>query len=183
MKKFITNAILVSFISTMGFANSTQVFVSKTGTEKKIGTVENMFAGTTKEFAIESEALFDKESLYVEDKKIDTGYSTAQVAAQGAFAGAGMVAAQAAARGSLAGAGSSMRSSGGLIGLALIGATVATVAVVNGTQGMRDDNTYLSLYRNTVDNKVNLIYVYIISNGELKKEEIEKIASEKIKGL
>ena len=45
---------------------------------------------------------------------------------------------------------------GGLIGLAVIGATVGAVAIYNGTQGMRNDYMYISLYRNTVDNEKGL---------------------------
>lgn len=180
MKKLVVIASLINclvFASQLN-ADSVQVFVSKTMNISEIGITEELFTGTEEEFSKNSSTIFNKESEYIATKSLQSGVKTSEVAAVGAMSSIPILG-SAMASGGLSTLGNS--NNGGLIGLAIIGAAVGTVAIFNATTGMREDKKYISLYRNTVNDKMNLIYVYVISNGELTKEEIQKITSDKIK--
>ena len=192
MKKIINILIIKLLIVTNLFANdnsgSIQVFVSKTNGLAKIGNVEELFTGSQSELAEVSSKILENE------KKISTGEiknstieskneimsteNAVKAGAVGAVATAGAVSAAA------VGSGKSISDGmkgGGLIGLAAIGATVGAVALYNGTQGMRNDYMYISLYRNTVNEETGLLYVTVISNSELKREEIRAEVEKVIK--
>lgn len=181
MKKTI---VIVSLLNSLLFAeqsneDSVQVFVSKTMNINEVGVTEELFTGTEEEFSKNSSNIFNKESEYVASKQAETGIKTSDIAAHGVISSL-PVFGSAMANGGLSTLGNS--NNGGLIGLAVIGTAVASTAIFNATKGLREDKKYISLYRNTVNDKMNLIYVYVVSNGELKKEEVQKIASAKIKG-
>lgn len=192
MKKIINILIIKLLIVANLFASdnsgSIQVFVSKTNGLTKIGKIEELFTGSQSELAEVSTKILENE------KKISTGEiknstieskneimsteNAVKAGAVGAVATAGAVSAAA------VGSGKSISDGmkgGGLIGLAAIGATVGTVALYNGTQGMRNDFMYISLYRNTVDNETGLLYITVISNSELKREEVRAEVEKVIK--
>lgn len=181
MKKTI---IIVSLINSLLFASqsnddSIQVFVSKTMDISEIGITQELFTGTEEEFSKNSSTIFKNESEFIATKKVESsGVKTSDIAFQGVYSSMPIIG-DAVAKGGLSTLSNSNNS--GLIGLAFIGVAVGTTAVINSTVGMREDRKYISLYRNTVNDKINLIYVYVVSNGDLTKEEIQKITSDKIK--
>ena len=158
---------------------SIQVFVSKTNGLSTIGKVEELFTGSQSELAVVSAQILDNEKKNltgeINNSTIESKneiMSTENTVKAGAVGAITTVAAVSAAS---VGSGKSIADGmkgGGLIGLAVIGATVGGVALYNSTQGMRNDHMYVSLYRNTVGNETGLLYVTIISNSELKREEV-----------
>lgn len=192
MKKIINILIIKLLIVANLFANdnsgSIQVFVSKTNGLTKIGKTEELFTGSQSELAEVSAQILDNEKKIltgeiknstIESKnEIMSTENAVKAGAVGAVATAGAVSAAA------VGSGKSISDGmkgGGLIGLAAIGATVGAVALYNGTQGMRNDYMYISLYRNTVNEETGLLYVTVISNSELKREEIRAEVEKVIK--
>ena len=191
--KNLTKIILIKLLLlTTLFGNdnsgSIQVFVSKTNGLTKIGKVEELFTGSQSELAEVSAQILDNEKKIltgeiknsaIESKnEIMSTENAIKAGAVGAVTTVGAVSAAA------VGSGKSISDGmkgGGLIGLAVIGATVGAVAIYNGTQGMRNDYMYISLYRNTVDNEKGLLYVTVISNSELKREEIRAEVEKVIK--
>lgn len=191
--KNLTKIILIKLLLlTTLFGNdnsgSIQVFVSKTNGLTKVGKVEELFTGSQSELAEVSAQILDNEKKIltgeiknstIESKnEIMSTENAIKAGAVGAVTTVGAVSAAA------VGSGKSISDGmkgGGLIGLAVIGATVGAVAIYNGTQGMRNDYMYISLYRNTVDNEKGLLYVTVISNSELKREEIRAEVEKVIK--
>lgn len=191
--KNLTKIILIKLLLlTTLFGNdnsgSIQVFVSKTNGLTKVGKVEELFTGSKSELAEVSAQILDNEKKIltgeiknstIESKnEIMSTENAIKAGAVGAVTTVGAVSAAA------VGSGKSISDGmkgGGLIGLAVIGATVGAVAIYNGTQGMRNDYMYISLYRNTVDNETGLLYVTVISNSELKREEIRAEVEKVIK--
>ena len=156
MKKTI---VMVSLLNSLLFAeqsneDSVQVFVSKTMNINEVGVTEELFTGTEEEFSKNSSTIFDKESEYIASKQAETGVKTSDIAAQGVISSLPIFG-SAMANGGLSTLGNS--NNGGLIGLAVIGTAVASTAVFNATKGFREDKKYISLYRNTVNDKMNLI--------------------------
>ena len=192
MKKIINILIIKLLIVTNLFANdnsgSIQVFVSKTNGLTKIGNVEELFTGSKSELAEASAQILDNEKKIlngeiknstIESKnEIMSTENAVKAGAVGSIATAGAVSAAAVNSGKSISDG---MKGGGLIGLAAIGATVGAVAIYNGTQGMRNDFMYISLYRNTVGNETGLLYITVISNSELKREEIRAEVEKVIK--
>ncbi len=192
MKKIINILIIKLLIITNLFANdnsgSIQVFVSKTNGLTKIGKTEELFTGSQRELAEVSAQILDNEKKIltgeiknstIESKnEIMSTENAVKAGAEGSIATAGAVSAAAVNSGKSISDG---MKGGGLIGLAAIGATVGAVAIYNGTQGMRNDFMYISLYRNTVGNETGLLYITVISNSELKREEIRAEVEKVIK--
>ena len=186
MKKIIISAILTSLLCSNIFANnknegSIQIFISKTMGINEVGELEELFTGSPEDFDKESSTIFEKEKILIASKdKSSSSYSTSQVTKDGvgaALSMAGTMLPSAATTGL-----TQNNVNAGLIGLAFVTATVASVAIFNGTKSMRDDKKYVSIYRNTVDSKINYIYCLVVSNNELTKEEIKKQTSDRIKG-
>ena len=192
MKKIINILIIKLLIVANLFANdnsgSIQVFVSKTNGLTKIGKIEELFTGSQSELAEVSAQILDNEKKIltgeiknstIESKnEIMSTENAVKAGAVGSIATVGAVSAAA------VGSGKSISDGmkgGGLIGLAVIGATVGGVALYNSTQGMRNDYMYISLYRNTVNEQTGFLYVTVISNSELKREEIRAEVEKVIK--
>lgn len=196
MKKIINILIIKLLIVTNLFANdnngSIQVFVSKTNGLTKIGKTEELLVGSLGELTEVLYKIIDNEKKRVDlnlnnDIKNSTIESKNEImstdnaikaGAVGAVATAGAVSAAAVNSGKSISDG---MKGGGLIGLAAIGATVGAVAIYNETQGMRNDYMYVGLYRNTVGNETGLLYVTVISNSELKREEVRTEIEKRIK--
>ena len=190
------------FNSTLIFSNllandnkgSIQVFVSKTNGLSSIGKTEELFTGSKSELDTYFPKILENERNLIQNKiDLQNGITNSRIeskneimstenavkaGAVGAIATAGAVSAAAVNSGKSISDG---MKGGGLIGLATIGATVGAVAIYNGTQGMRNDFMYISLYRNTVGNETGLLYITVISNSELKREEIRAEVEKVIK--
>ncbi len=188
MKKMIGYILAVSLVFTNLFASidnngNTQVFMSKTNGLTSIGEIEELFVGTQEDFSKESPKIFTREeSIAVGQDSNNPSISTENAIKLGV---GGAVATTIAVAGAAAKSGQTFSEgmkSGGLIGLAVVGATVAGVAAFNGTQGMRDDNKYIALFRNKVGNDIGLIYVIVVANNKTSIEEVRKLANEKIRG-
>lgn len=198
MKKLINILIMQTLILSTLFANdntgSIQVFVSKTNGLPAIGQTEELFTGSKAELDTYFPQILENEKKIIQQKidlkngisnsKIDSKNeimstkNAVKVGVGGAIATVGAVSAAA------VGSGKSIADGmkgGGLIGLAVIGATVGAVAIYNGTQGMRNDYMYVSLYRNTISEQSGFLYVTVISNSELKREEIRAEVEKVIK--
>lgn len=186
MKKLINILIMQTLILSTLFANdntgSIQVFLSKTNGLTSIGETTELFVGTEAEFSKESAKIFTREeSIAVGNDVTNTGMTTENAVKLGVGGAVGVTIAVA---GAAAKSGQSFAEGmkgGGLIGLAVVGVTVGAVAVFNGTQGMRDDNKYIALFRNKVGNENGLLYVIVVANNKISIEEVRKLALEKIK--
>lgn len=169
-------------------SGSIQVFVSKTNGLTKVGKVEELFTGSKSELAEVSAQIIENERVNlngeIKNSTIESKneiMSTENAVKAGAVGAITTVAAvSAAAKGSGQSISDGLKG-GGLVGLAVIGVTVGAVAIYNGTQGMRNDHMYISLYRNTVNNEKGLLYVTVISNSELKREEVRAEVEKVIK--
>lgn len=188
MKKMIGYILAVSLVFTNLFASidnnsDTQVFMSKTNGLTSIGETEELFVGTQEDFSKESPKILTREESFATIKDSNAPSVSTETALKAGAAGAITTTAAVAAASQNSGKSiSDGMKSGGLIGLAVVGATVAGVAVFNGTQGMRDDHKYIALFRNKVGNDFGLIYVLVVANNTLTKEEVQKLANEKIRG-
>jgi hypothetical protein len=190
MKKIISILIIKLLIVTNLFANDNsgniQVFVSKTNGLTSVGQVEELFTGSQSELAEVSAQIMNNEKNLIQNKiDLQNGITNSRIESKNEImstenavkAGAvGAVATVGAVSAAAVGSGKTISD-----GLAAIGATVGAVAIYNGTQGMRNDFMYISLYRNTVDNKTGLLYVTVVSNSELKREEIRAEVEKVIK--
>ncbi len=187
MKKIMASILAVSLIFTQLFASidnnsDTQVFLSKTNGLTSIGETEELFVGTQEDFSKESGKIFAREeSIAVGQDSTNTGMTTENAVQLGLGGAAAVTIATAGAAAQNGQSFSDGMKSGGLIGLAVVGATVAGVAAFNGTQGMRDDHKYIALFRNKVGNQLGLIYVIIVTNNTTSIEEVRKLALEKIR--
>lgn len=189
MKKLINILIALSLVCSNLMAidkdnkGDIQVFMSKTNGLTTIGETEELFTGTQEDFSKESGKILTREESYAVVKDSNAPSVSTESALNAGAAGAISVtgAVVAASYNSGKSVSEGMKS-GGLIGLAVVGVTVGAVAIFNGTQGMRDDHKYISLYRNKVGNDYGLIYVLVVANNTLTKEEVQKLANEKIKG-
>ena len=199
MKKLL---LFIGLINTLIFSNllandnkgSIQVFVSKTNGLSSIGKTEELFTGSKSELDTYFPKILENERNLIQNKiDLQNGITNSRIESKNEImstenaviaGGAGAIATVGAVSAAAVGSGKSISDGmkgGGLIGLAVIGATVGGVALYNGTQGMRNDYMYTSLYRNTVNEQTGLLYVTVISNSELKREEIRAEVEKVIK--
>lgn len=157
MKKIINILIIQLLIVTNLFANdnngSIQVFVSKTNGLTKIGKTEELLVGSLGELTEVLYKIIDNEKKRV-DLNLNNDIKNSTIESK-----------------------NEIMSTDNAIKAGAVGA----VAIYNETQGMRNDYMYVGLYRNTVGNETGLLYVTVISNSELKREEVRTEIEKRIK--